>query len=342
MPAVDLKLHELKEYMGCSPMPGDFNEYWAEALKELDNQGLEYQLVKADFQVKGAECFHLYFTGVGGAKVHAKFMRPSHIKEKAPAIAIFHGYQGHSRDWFEKLPFVFSGFVVAALDARGQAGLSQDNLSVSGSTFRGHIVRGLDEDNPHKLAFRQIFLDTVQLVRILQSMEYVDGSKIGTAGFSQGGALSFACSALSGIVNRSAVGCPFLADYKRVWDMDLGGVPYEELRLYFRLRDPMHQKFEHVFERLGYIDIQNLAPMLKNEVRFYVGLVDRICPPSTQFAAYNKITSKKSMLLYPDFDHEEFPGSWEDILLYMLEMQKETYEPKAPTIPHAGFCFSRP
>ena len=38
------------------------------------------------------------------------------------------------------------------------------------------------------------------------------------------------------------------------------------------------------------------------------GLMDTICPPRTQFAAYNKITSKKNMVIYPDFGHEGLPG----------------------------------
>ena len=36
-----------------------------------------------------------------------------------------------------------------------------------------------------------------------------------------------------------------------------------------------------------------------------------VCPPSSQFAAYNKIRSAKSRVLYPDFEHEDLPG-WSD------------------------------
>ena len=41
------------------------------------------------------------------------------------------------------------------------------------------------------------------------------------------------------------------------------------------------------------------------------GLMDTICPPSTQFAAYNKMTCKKDVVIYPDFAHEGLPG-WSD------------------------------
>lgn len=39
-----------------------------------------------------------------------------------------------------------------------------------------------------------------------------------------------------------------------------------------------------------------------------VGLMDETCPPSTQFAAYNKIRSEKEVVVFPDFEHEKLPG----------------------------------
>jgi cephalosporin-C deacetylase len=89
--------------------------------------------------------------------------------------------------------------------------------------------------------------------------------------------------------------------------MDLAKDAYEELRLYFRLFDPRHEREKEVFTRLGYIDCQHLAPRIKADVLMFTGLMDTICPPSTQFAAYNKITSKKNVVIYPDFGHEILP-----------------------------------
>ena len=77
----------------------------------------------------------------------------------------------------------------------GQGGLSQDLGEVTGTTFKGHIVRGLD-DPPEKLAFRQIFLDTAQLARIVMDMPEVDENRVGAMGGSQGGGLTLACAAL--------------------------------------------------------------------------------------------------------------------------------------------------
>jgi len=46
--------------------------------------------------------------------------------------------------------------------------------------------------------------------------------------------------------------------------------------------------------------------------------MDTVCPPSTQFAAYNKITAPKSMDLYPDFGHEGLPGHVDRVYQFML------------------------
>ena len=52
------------------------------------------------------------------------------------------------------------------------------------------------------------------------------------------------------------------------------------------------------------------------------GLMDNICPPSSQFAAYNKITSPKDVVIYPDFGHEGLPGNNDRIFRFMMEMLK--------------------
>jgi cephalosporin-C deacetylase len=65
---------------------------------------------------------------------------------------------------------------------------------------------------------------------------------------------------------------------------------------------------DEVFTALGYIDLQHLAKRIWGEVLMGTGLMDTVCPPSTQFAAYNKIRSKKRIVIYPDFGHEDLPG----------------------------------
>jgi len=312
----DKPLPQLKVYQGINPRPKDFDVFWDESLAEMNAVDPKIELRPARFTPAHAECFDLFFTGVGGSRVHAKYLRPKGGRKPHPAVLQFHGYTGNAGDWHDKLNYVGRGFAVAAMDCRGQGGLSESLEAIKGNNFKGQIIRGLDDD-PRKFAFRQMFLDTAQLAKIVGGFDEVDEERMGAMGGSQGGALTLACAALAPKIKRAAPVYPFLCDYQRVWEMDLAEGAYEELRTYFRHFDPRHEREAEIFTKLGYIDIQHLAPRIKAEVLMATGLMDKTCPPSTQFAAYNKITSKKNMILYPDFGHEGLPGFGDSVFEFM-------------------------
>ena len=331
MPLIDLPLPALLTYAGRNPRPADFDAYWAAALRELDATDPHPELRPATaIAPHQTEAFDLWFTGVGGARIYAKYLRPkststpstststSPLKPaRRPAVLQFHGYSGHSGDWLDKFGWPAEGFCYAAMDCRGQGGRSEDSGRVKGTTLRGHIVRGLDDPDPRNLAFRQIFLDTAQLARVVMNFPEVDADRVGCFGASQGGALSLACAALEPRIRRTAPVFPFLCDYQRVWEMDLAKEAYEELRTFFRAFDPRHEREAEIFTKLGYIDCQHLAPRIQAEVLMFTSLMDTICPPSSQFAAYNKITAPKNYVLYPDFTHEPLPGQLDRTYAFM-------------------------
>jgi cephalosporin-C deacetylase len=312
-----MPLHELQKYTGINPRPADFDEYWERALAEMRAVDAQVELVPSSFQVPFADCFDMYFTGVRGARIHVKYIRPKQSAEPHPAVIMFHGYHGNAGDWYDKLGYAALGYSVFAMDVRGQGGLSEDTGGVKGRTIEGHIIRGLS-DHPDQLLFRHIFLDCAQLAGLVMAMPEVDEQRVGVTGWSQGGALTIACAALEPRIKRLAPVYPFLSDYKRVWEMDLAKDAYAELRSYFRYFDPCHEREDEIFTTLGYIDIQHLAERIRGEVLMGVGLMDTICPPSTQFAAFNKIKSKKSTVIYPDFGHEHLPGLHDKIMQFML------------------------
>ncbi len=317
----DLPFDQLKNYQGINPRPHDFDAFWEDGLAEMRAIDPQVQLIPAEFEAAKVACFHLYFTGVEGARIHAKLLRPVDAPIAHPAVLLFHGYSGDSGDWSDKLGYALEGFTVAAMDCRGQAGLSEDPGGVSGNTLHGHIIRGLEDalkGCPDKLLFRQIFLDAAQLAGIVMDMPDVDANRVGALGGSQGGALTIACSALEPRIKRAAPAFPFLSDYRRVWEMDQAKAAYLELQEYFRHSDPTHAHEDRIFELLGYIDIQFLAPRLRAEVLWGIGLMDTICPPSTQFAVYNKIISPKTMKIYPDFGHETLPGLNDQVFQFMM------------------------
>ncbi|MGE4489875.1 MAG: acetylxylan esterase [Kiritimatiellales bacterium] len=316
----DMPYDQLATYAGTNPCPSDFDAYWDAALQDVQSRDPCVEIIETDdFNVSGVTCSHLWFTGVGSARIHARLLRPERAGAPTPAVLMFHGYSGSCGDWMGKLGYALAGFTVAAMDCRGQGGLSEDCGGVKGTTLNGHIIRGLD-DAPEKLLYRQIFLDTVQLARVIMSFPSVDETRVGVKGGSQGGGLALACAALEPRIKKAAVKFPFLSDYLRTWTIDQAKDAYAELREFFRRHDPQHKRETEIFTRLGYIDIQNLAPRIQAEVLMATGLSDTICPPSTQFAAYNKINSSKQLEVYPDFGHEFLPGFRDRVFRFLQEL----------------------
>jgi len=319
MPIVDMPLEELKKYQGRNPRPADFDEYWDKGLAEMRAIDPKVELVPSWFQVPYADCFDMYWTGVRGARIHAKLWRPKNAGKSHPAVLFMHGYSGDAGDWCGGLGYAAMGYTVASMDCRGQGGKSEDVGGVKGTTLNGHIIRGLD-DKPENLLFRHIFLDAAQMAKIVMEMPDVDENRVGVQGGAQGGALTLACAALEPRIKKLSPCFPFLCDYKRVWEMDLAKDAYGELKEFFRRHDPRHEREEEIFTRLGYIDCQWLANRIRGEVLMGTGLMDTICPPSTQFAAYNKITSKKSVKIYPDFGHEYLPEMGDLTFKFMMDL----------------------
>lgn len=312
---------ELEKYKGTTPMPDDFDEYWDRALMEMNSTEMNVSMTEADLRCPNTKCFDLYYTGVGGSRVYAKYLRPEKVNGKIPAVIMFHGYSDSSGDWFDKLSFVQAGFAVFAMDCRGQGGKSEDTGSVKGTTLNGHFIRGLEDENPDKLLFRNIYLDTAELAKIAINTDIVDETQVYVNGGSQGGALALACAALEPKIKKAAVMYPFLSDFQKV--LETGGTrgAYVELKEYFRDFDPRHECESWIFNKLGYIDIKNLAQRVKSEVLMFTGLTDDSCPAVTQYAVYNNLNCKKRHIIYPEYGHEFLRGAADMVLKFFLEVQ---------------------
>ena len=76
MPLIDKPLAELRTYTGRNPRPADFDSFWDKSLAEMKALDAKVELQPAKFTAPGVDCFELFFTGVGGSRIHAKYLRP--------------------------------------------------------------------------------------------------------------------------------------------------------------------------------------------------------------------------------------------------------------------------
>ncbi|MGT2911706.1 alpha/beta fold hydrolase [Streptococcus cameli] len=296
-----MSLEAMKTYRGRHEVPEDFDQFWDHQIAK--HQKLpEYELVEQAFQIPTANFYALTFQAENGSTIFSKCVFPKSDKP-VPVIFYFHGYQGQSPDWTESLKFVAAGYGVVCMDVRGQAGRSTDMGQFEGMTVKGQVIRGAVQ-GPEHLFYKDVYLDVYQLVEIVASFDFVDETALYSYGASQGGALALVAGALNPRIQRVVSIYPFLSDFKRVMELNDVNEPYNELFRYFRFSDPFHETEEIFLHTLSYIDVKNLAHRITCPVHMVTGLDDIICPPSTQFAIYNRLTCEKDIKLLPDYGHD--------------------------------------
>ncbi|HFU4459350.1 TPA: acetylxylan esterase [Streptococcus suis] len=296
-----MSLQEMESYLGRQEVPTDFDQFWQGHLASLPDLP-DFELVEKEVGLEGVACSELTFIGQGGSKIFSKVIFPKK-EEKIPVLFYFHGYQGQGPDWSELLKYTAVGIGVVAMDVRGQAGRSQDLGCFEGITVKGQVIRGMVQ-GPNHLFYKDVYLDVYQLIRLVSGFAEVDANRLMSYGASQGGALALIAAALYPNLSKTVSIYPFLSDFKRVLELGNNSEAYDELFRYFKYSDPFHETESKMLDTLSYIDIKNFASMIKCPVAMVTGLEDSVCPPSTQFAVYNRLQVEKQMKILPDYGHD--------------------------------------
>lgn len=331
MPVSADQLAKLKRATGATVLPPDFDEFWDLRMAEADEVALRYEIVPAEEVPQFEQChfYDLWFYGMGGARLYAKYIMPqvASVADVAgkqahanavPLVLQFHGYPGASRSWFEQASFAALGYAVLALDNPGQGGKSQDIGGYAGTTVSGHLIAGLDGDMKDSY-YTRLYQDIRILCRIARELEGIDSTRVFVNGASQGGGIGVACSALNAdLISRAAILYPFLSDYRGVFELGKDEGAYEGLRYYSRWFDPDGTHQEEKFKQLAYVDTLSFAHLVRCEVLFGSGLSDEVCPLPTQFAVYNALAGPKLHLTYPSFAHEEIQA-FDDLICDFYE-----------------------
>ena len=146
--------------------------------------------------------------------------------------------------------------------------------------------------------YRGAFLDCVQAVRFMASRSVSDMTNLFAEGSSQGGALSYACAALSDYP-FTAIACnvAFLGDYPDYFN--IVSWPGNVAKA-----NQGSMTDEEMYAFLSYYDTKNLATKISCAVLASSGLQDGTCPPHTNFAAFNNLnTEDKEMVIDPTMGH---------------------------------------
>jgi cephalosporin-C deacetylase len=303
VPLTDLTLPELLDFRPEVAEPDDFDAFWSDTIAGARASGGETTLAPASTPVTQLIIEDLTFPGFGGEPVRAWVSRPRDADGPLPAVVQYQGYNGGRGLPGENVRWALAGYVHVFMDTRGQGsgwgsgGVTADPHG-SGPATAGFMTRGIHDPREH--FYRRVFTDAVRAVDAARALPFVDGSRIAVTGGSQGGGIALAAGALAG-VQAVLPDVAFLCAYRRGAEVAIGG-PFQELATYLSVH---RDEVDTAFRTLSYLDGVNFARRITAPSLFSVALMDSVVPPSTTFAAYNRLAAvDRAIEVYPFNDHE--------------------------------------
>jgi len=293
------------DYYGCDPelinagmtRPDDFEEYWSRAIYELSLVQPEFNMTPVtEHNTDKYEVFDVEMRSWGNVRVNGWYARPRK-PGKHPALVMQTGYS-----WSMPPQTNMEGFAILGFNIRGHGNSVKD----VDPGFPQYIVTNITE--PEQYIYKGAYMDVIRAVDFLCTRPEIDTSRIGVYGGSQGGALSFASAALDKRIKACAPHIPFLSDFREYFKIaDFPRGQFDQ----FLFENP-EVTWTQLYNTLDYIDIKNLAPWIGCPILMGVGLRDQVCPPYTNFAAFNNVSSEdKEYFIYPGYGHS-VPQSHKD------------------------------
>ena len=302
MGLVDLPRDQLERYRSGTAEPADLDAFWATTLEQTRAVPLAPTFVEVDSGFPHLRSFDVRFSGFGGTRIAAWLHLPRAADGPLPCVVQYIGYSGGRGLPHQITLWAHAGYAHLVMDTRGQGSGScpgdTPDPGPTGPSVAGFLTRGIED--PYSYYYRRLIADAVRAVEVAAQHEAVDSARVAVAGVSQGGGLALAAAGLADGVAAVLSDVPFLCDVVRALEVS-DEHPYRELRQYLSSHRGAEQR---TLATLGYVDGVFLARRATAPALLSVGLLDRICPPSTVYAAYAEYAGPKELAVYPYNDHE--------------------------------------
>ena len=155
----DLSSEELKRYLPPLSRKPDYDEFWKRTIEESKREPLNAELKPVSYPVDSIDTFKAFYNGFKGARICGWYIRPKD-RTDCSALLFLHGYGGHKGRIYDYLGWALQGYVVLAIDVRGQAGESSDSERYSSGHVTGWMTKSIL--NPGEYYYRGAYVDCVR------------------------------------------------------------------------------------------------------------------------------------------------------------------------------------
>ena len=286
---------EPEKIMPAREMPQDFEAYWQNELTQLRALPLsvESKELPAGSVPKGLKAFDVKIKR-GDIVATGYLVIPENAAEKSlPVVATFLGASKVNAELPPAIKYARMGSAAFCLNFQGFDNILKPTpaqLNERRQQLGRWEFRKADKLDEFKVRFA--FLRVVMTMDYLKTLPEWNGKRMAVSGGSFGGAQALVAAALFPEVGFCVSTATAMSDH---YAADAGRTPgWPNLCV----------RYGRQFPEAAYFDVANFARLVKCPTVMAVGFIDRICPPSSTYAAYNVLgTADKKMYHVVYGDH---------------------------------------
>ncbi len=284
------------------PVPDDFDDFWAKQKQTLASIPMTVTSEpvpltnKADASV---EAFDIAVPAeTDGPPVTGYFAKPKGAAPKSlPAVLWVHGAGVRSSSLPAALGGARDGFLSMDINAHGLPNGKPEEFYKEITAGDLKTYRADGNKNRDDVYFRGMFVRLQRALDFLTAQPEWNGKTLAVIGHSQGGYQALVAGEIDPRVTFIGSGVPAGCDHSGMEADRISGWPKIVALLPDGEPDPAS------LEACRYVDAVNFATRCKAEAILSVGFIDRTCPPTSVYAAYNVLNGPKSIINRPLMPH---------------------------------------
>ncbi len=299
---VDGKTYQEMVTLGFSPEkiqptvnePQDFDLFWESTIKKARQQEAKVTLQKLNKYCTPEVNVYLWSmaTGIANHRISGYLCKPNN-NDKHPVLFAPPGAGVKSIEPY--LGFAEAGYISLSIEIHGINPLpNAKRYHTAQKALGDYWTSGMNDPNDYY--YKAVYAGCVRAIDYLCSLKEYNGNCVVTGG-SQGGALAIVTAALNPKVDALAAFYPALSDMTGFLHQRGGGWP--------QLFQDSKATNEQI-NTLAYYDVVNFAKRIKVPGFYSTGFNDKVCCPTSVYAAFNAISAPKEMYITPPCGHWRF------------------------------------
>lgn len=281
------------------PLPDNFMQFWQKQMADAATVPMDAIVTHLpQYSTSTVNVYLVNFqNGAKGKRLFGYLCKP-----KAPGKypVLFSPPGAGVKSMLPYTAFAEQGYISFSIEIHGISPmLDSETYQNISAAFGDYPTNRLDDYENYY--YKPVYLGCVRSIDFLCSLPEWDGKNVLVTGGSQGGALTMVTAALDKRVTALAAFYPALCDITGYLYGRAGGWPH--------LLNSRNQQLNNTpakIKTISYYDVVNFARFITAPGFYSWGYNDNVCPPTTVYAAVNRVKANKTIAITPISAHWRF------------------------------------